>query len=373
MSQFLQLHLLTSYPPANLNRDDLGRPKTAVMGGRQRLRVSSQCLKRRWRDSPLFEKALAGHIGTRTKEMGPQLVKRLQKGGRTEKQARDAAHAVAEVFGKLEGRTKSDQKENDSKHSQLVHYSPSELKAIDQLVEELIDEERAPEDEEVKLLRNDHRAADIGMFGRMMASDPEYNTEAAVQVAHALSVHEADVESDFFTAVDDADQADRETGFFAAVDDLNEEQEDAGAAHMGEKEFGAGLFYLYICIDRDLLENNLQGDGDLTNRTLRALAECAVTLAPSGMQNSFGSRARANYVLAEKGDQQPRSLSVAYLDPVTDDGYMDAAIGKLEATRDKMDACYGDCADARYTMNVHAGDGTLDDLLDFVAPNGSDA
>jgi CRISPR system Cascade subunit CasC len=357
MPKFIQLHLLTSYPPANLNRDDLGRPKTAEMGGRQRLRISSQCLKRTWRDSTLFEEALAGHIGTRTKEMGPQIVERLMEGDRTENQARDAAHAIADVFGDLEGRTKSKQKDKDCQHSQLVHYSPEEQNAIDDLVETLIDEQRAPEDHELELLRNDHKTADIGMFGRMMASDPEYNTEAAVQVAHALSVHEADVEDDFFTA----------------VDDLNTRRADAGAAHMGEKEFGAGLFYLYVCIDRDLLENNLQEDANLTSKALRALTECTVTLAPSGMQNSFGSRAYANYALAEKGDQQPRSLSVAYLDPVADGDYLDAAIDKLEATRDKMDACYGDCADARYAMNTRAGDGTLDELLDFVAANGSDA
>lgn len=355
MSQFIQLHLLTSYPPANLNRDDLGRPKTAIMGGRQRLRVSSQCLKRVWRDSALFKEALAGYIGTRTKEMGPQIVEHLQEGRRTENQARDAAHAIADVFGDLEGHTKSNEKENDCQHSQLVHYSPAELDAIDDLVATLIDEQRAPEDDEVELLRNDHKAADIGMFGRMMAKKPAFNTEAAVQVAHALSVHEADVEDDFFTA----------------VDDLNTRREDAGAAHMGEKEFGAGLFYLYVCIDRDLLDANLQDDSKLVERTLRALTECAVRLAPSGMQNSFGSRAYANYVLAEKGDQQPRSLSVAYLDPVMDGGYLDAAIRKLEETRDNMDACYGACADERYTLNAHAGDGGLDNLLDFVSSNGS--
>ena len=70
MSRFIQLHLLTAYPPANLNRDDQGSPKTAKMGGYDRLRVSSQCLKRTWRTSDIFKHAMADHIGTRTKEMG---------------------------------------------------------------------------------------------------------------------------------------------------------------------------------------------------------------------------------------------------------------------------------------------------------------
>ena len=70
MNRFIQLHLLTSYPPSNLNRDDLGRPKTAIMGGVNRLRISSQSLKRAWRTSDVFKEKLSNNIGTRTKEMG---------------------------------------------------------------------------------------------------------------------------------------------------------------------------------------------------------------------------------------------------------------------------------------------------------------
>lgn len=81
MSHFIQLHLLTSYPPANLNRDDLGRPKTALMGGAKRLRVSSQSLKRTWRTSALFEEALAGHVGTRTKRLGKEAYDQLVEKG----------------------------------------------------------------------------------------------------------------------------------------------------------------------------------------------------------------------------------------------------------------------------------------------------
>ena len=81
MSRFVQIHLLTSYPPANLNRDDLGRPKTAMMGGEPRLRVSSQSLKRAWRTSDVFESALKGHIGIRTKEMGVQIFNDLYEKG----------------------------------------------------------------------------------------------------------------------------------------------------------------------------------------------------------------------------------------------------------------------------------------------------
>lgn len=371
--RFIQLHLLTSYPPANLNRDDLGRPKTAVMGGAQRLRVSSQCLKRHWRTSDLFEEALGDHMGVRTKEMGLRVYRRLKKRGVGEEDAKNWAQEIAGEFGDRENKDDDD----PLKHlelKQLAHFSPQEQRDIRDLADTLAEEERGPENDELDLLRRDHKAVDIAMFGRMMADDTEYSVEGAVQVAHALTVHQADIEEDYFSGVDDLND-----GFFSAVDQINGEaiedsengsveREDEGAAHLGEKEFGAGLFYQYICVDRDLLIENLEGDDDLAETAIRALAESAATVAPSGMQNSYGSRARANYILAEKGDQQPRSLSVAYLNPVSGTGYLNQAIERLEETAEQMDRAYGDCADGREVMNVPDMEGTLDDVLGFVAP-----
>lgn len=348
MNRFLQLHLLTSYPPANLNRDDLGRPKTAVMGGALRLRVSSQSLKRAWRTSELFESALGHHVGTRTKEMGRRIHQQLLDGGVPDKQAKEWAQGIAGIFGKLKKAGKDDPLA-DLEIEQLAHFSPEEQQAIGALVAKLIDSKQAPDGDDLKLLRHKHSAADIALFGRMLASNPSFNTEAAAQVAHAISVHKVQIEDDFFTA----------------VDDLNEGIEDVGAGHMGETEFGSGVFYLYVCIDRALLLENLNNDADLYRRTLAALVECAATIAPTGKQNSFASRARASYVLAEKGDQQPRSLSVAFLKPVTGDDILNSAIQALKDKSDKMDAVYGPCAESRYTMNAETGEGTLQELLEF--------
>jgi CRISPR system Cascade subunit CasC len=343
MSRFLQLHLLTSYPPANLNRDDLGRPKTAVMGGATRLRISSQSLKRAWRTSAVFEDALKGNLGVRTKEKGVRIKQALIDGGIAEKQAADWAAAIAKQFGKL--------KSGSVEIEQLAHFSPEENAAIDALIASLSERKSAPTDDELKLLRHQHSAADIGLFGRMLAADPGYNTDASAQVAHAISVHKVAVEDDFFTA----------------VDDLNDGSEDVGAGHMGETEFAAGLFYLYICVDRNLLAENLGGDLALRNRTLGALLEAAATVAPTGKQNSFGSRARASYLLAEKGDQQPRSLSVAFLKPVDGGGkgMLVDAIVALTDTRKNMDKVYGPCADAHKVMNALDGAGSLQDIVAF--------
>ena len=101
MSRFIQLHLLTAYPPANLNRDDMGSPKTAKMGGYDRLRVSSQCLKRTWRTSDAFAEALEGHIGIRTKEMGLKAYQLMMDKGITHKKALEWTQPIAAVFGKL--------------------------------------------------------------------------------------------------------------------------------------------------------------------------------------------------------------------------------------------------------------------------------
>lgn len=352
MSRFVQLHVLTSYPPSNLNRDDTGRPKTALVGDANRLRVSSQSLKRAWRTSETFESTLAGHLGTRTKQIGKQVFAQLVAGGVAEKSAREWTKEIAKQFGKL----KSDKKTEDNQDleiEQLAHFSPEELGAIEALVAVLIARKDKPTDDELKLLVHPRKAVDIAMFGRMLADSPTHNVEAAVQVAHAITVHRAAVEDDYFSAVDDLNTRDV-----------------TGAGHIGERGYGAGLFYLYIAIDRELLKKNLGGDEALTARALQALVTAVTQVAPTGMQNSFASRAYAGYVLAEKGDQQPRSLAQAFLKPVkpfAEESLFDKAVAALETRCANFDQVYGACADARFTVNVEKPEGSIAGLAQFVA------
>lgn len=342
MARFIQLHCLTSYPPSNLNRDDLGRPKTAVMGGVNRLRVSSQSLKRAWRTSEVFESALGQWKGTRTKRVGLEALGMLTERGVHEQDAKPWAAAIAEQFGKL--------KKDSLEIEQLAHVAPEEWERIRRLAATLATEKRAPETDELAILRDRPKAVDIALFGRMLASNPSFNVEAAAQVAHALTVHAATVDDDYFTA----------------VDDLNQYQEDGGAAHIGETGFGAGVFYLYLCVDRDLLVDNLQGDRALANQALAALLEAVAKVSPTGKQNSFASRAYTSYILAEKGGQQPRSLSVAFLKPVVGVDQLAAAVLALENQRDNFNKVYGACADASQVMNAATGAGCLKDITAFV-------
>lgn len=350
MTTFVQLHLLTAYAPANLNRDDTGRPKTAIMGGVERLRVSSQSLKRAWRISEQFGQALSDHIGVRTRRLGREVYQQLLAKEVAEKSALAIAAKIAEQFGtrKNDKGVKNDLVNLDIE--QLVHISPDEQQQIDRLIALLAAEDREPQEAELKLLRAQAGGVDIALFGRMLASEPGFNVEAACQVAHAIGVSAVTVEEDFFTA----------------VDDLNR-KEDTGSAHMGEQGFASALFYSYICISRDLLLKNLNGDEALVKRTLRALAETAVTVSPTGKQNSFASRAYASYVLAEIGAQQPRSLAVAFFNPVRGDHQVTEAIQRLEGQEQKFVRAYGACADRRYVMNVESGEGSLAELLDFIS------
>jgi len=349
MSTFIQLHLLTSYPPSNLNRDDLGRPKTAVMGGKTRLRVSSQSLKRAWRTSDVFSETLKGHVGTRTKVMGVEVFHALGKKGVAEDKAKDWAKQIAEAFGKLKKANTSNPLE-ELEIEQLAHFSPDEKEAILKLVEKLAAQNAGPGKEDLDLLMKKHSAVDIAMFGRMLASSPAFNMEAAVQVAHAITVHEVAVEDDYFTA----------------VDDLNRGEEDMGAAHIGETEFGAGVFYIYLCINRDLLIENLGGNKTLANKALAALVEAAAKIAPTGKQNSFASRARTSYMLAEKGNDQPRSLAVAFLKPVKGEDILAIAVKELGKRRENFDKVYGPCAEGFRTINAETGDGKLTDIIKYV-------
>lgn len=381
MSKFIQLHLLTSYAPANLNRDDLGRPKTARMGGTERLRVSSQSLKRHWRTSDIFADLFGDlgerNLGIRTKRIGERFVfDKLISSGVKEEKAMEWSENIQMIYG-----TPDEKSEYGVLNSELVFLSKKEEEKLSRLVNELVlylnekkeseivnklielvnKYKKAKDKKKAKstyakamsevLLEKTSSAVDIALFGRMLASSPDFNTEAACQVAHAISVHSVAVEDDYFTA----------------VDDLNRGDTDLGAAHIGEAAFAAALFYSYVCIDKELLIENLGGDQALASKALGALLEAAVKVSPKGKQNSFASRAYASYVLAEKGDQQPRSLSVAFLKPVAGENQAEDAIKALERQCENFDKVYGPCADVRQSVNALTGEGSFAELKAFVA------
>ena len=347
MADFLQLHLLTAYGPSNLNRDDTGRPKSAIFGGVPRLRVSSQSLKRAWRESDAFQAKLDSHLASRTQRLGKEIYDYLLKGGMDESKSLTAARAIASVFGKI----RKEDAPDPTFIEQLAFVSPAEQAEAFVLADRALGGEAIGEPEADDVLRQTDTAADIAMFGRMLADDPKFNREAAVQVAHAITTHRAIAEDDYYTAVDDLKSRD--------------ELEDAGAGFIGVQEFGAGVFYLYVCVDRDLLLSNLDKTRSVRDASLAALVEAAATVGPRGKQASFASHARAFYALGEKGTAQPRSLAAAFLKPVSGGDQGANSIKALENFRDRLDTAYGPCADDKYVMNCVMGSGTLSGLIDF--------
>lgn len=347
MSKFIQIHTLTSYAPANLNREETGRPKTAKFGGFERLRVSSQSSKRNWRVSDVFQTSLADHIGTRTKKLGVEVFNYLIEKEVKEKDAKAWAIEIAGVFGKG--------KKDSLEIEQLAHISPSEKTAVFALADQLAAENRGPQKDELQLLKAENQAADIALFGRMLASSPEFNVEAACQVAHAISVENVTVESDYFTA----------------VDDLNAGKGDQGAAHIGDSGFASAVLYNYICIDKEQLVDNLSGDLELANKTIASLLECIAKISPKGKQNSFASHAYASYILVEKGGQQPRSLASAFVSPVKAlderENVTQIAVQRLESQIKNFDSVYEPCADSRQFINVLTGEGNFKSLQAFAA------
>ena len=348
MSHFLQLHFLTAYPVSNPNRDDQGRPKTAVYGGVPRLRISSQAIKRAARRSDAMQSALEGHLGARTQRIGEEVMKALTAEGVDEDAAREAATSVADVFGKLDAEA---EKKGLIRIRQLAFVSPDEQAAAIDIARRAAVGEDVARDKDLRkaILRTADGAADIAMFGRMLADDPGFNREAAVQVSHAVTTHRALVEDDYYTA----------------VDDLKTPAEDAGAGFVGEAGYGSGVFYLYACVDLDLLAENLAGDRALAAKATGALVEALAIATPSGKKASFAHQTRAAFIRAERGDQQPRSLAGAFLKPIMGEDLMAASVEALTNMAVKLDCAYEPCADAVETMDVAKGSGSLKVIRTF--------
>jgi len=365
VKRFVQIHALVSYPPSNLNRDEMGRPKTAVMGGKQRLRISSQSIKRAWRESEFFSDAFSGKVGFRTRRIG-EMVKEALVSGRSllsvleggdsapvnppmdEKAAVACARLVAGSF--------ATDVSDSLMTKELVHLSHDEISAVDEYISKAAESGTVPKAEKGKKeetaiqLMKPISDVDIALFGRMIAASPQNSVDAAAQVAHPITIHPVVVEDDYFTA----------------VDDLNAAVKESGAGHIGVSEYGAGVFYTYVCVNRELLIENLGGDADLANRAIRALIECVAKVGPRGKQNTFASRVYASYLLVEQGNQQPRSLASAFMSPFTSENYIAEGVSKLRNERDNLNKAYGACSDVSAEMCVAEGAGSLAEILESV-------
>lgn len=323
MTTYVEIHAIQNVPPSNINRDDSGTPKSAQYGGVNRHRVSSQSWKRAIRED--FNATLSpDEIGTRsrliTSAIEAVIVERQP--GLADKAEGLAVQAMeAAGFKKPVAKTRGKAAEGDAKPETgyLVFLSQQQINSLAQAAIDA-SEEKSPlaamKAAKVKALVDADHSVDIALFGRMVADSTDLNVDAACQVAHAISVHEASPEYDFYTAVDDAKSRD-------------EEEEDSGAGMMGTVGFVSSTLYRYAAVNIDQLRGNL-GNDEATGKALGAFLRSFMTAMPSGKQTSFAAATRPSAVLITVADGQPTSLVGAFERPIKpSSGYVKPAIDAL--------------------------------------------
>ena len=335
----IEVHMLKNYPPTNLNRDDTGAPKACIFGGVQRSRISSQCLKRSWRQSDVFAESIGeSMLGIRTRKLPELMGNKLMEYG-VEKCFIDAA------MKKITGILNSDGKENKKGNftAQVAFYSPADVEAVAKAVKTLVSKCKDIKEFE-KLKTKDIQAIikdakvrpitlDIALFGRMITSDMFEDVEAAMQVAHAISTNRLNMESDFYVAMDDMI-----TG---------ETSDDVGAGMMGDIDYNSSCYYIYASLDTEKLKDNLKNVPErekLIQNAIPAILNAMAFSNPSGKQNSFAGHVLPSAVLVESKEKNiPLSYVNAFVEPARADRNEDLiknSITKLVSEVETMNKDY---------------------------------
>lgn len=319
----LELHILQSFPVACLNRDDLNSPKTAIFGGVQRARVSSQSWKRAIRDYWKADDKLSPRFsGIRTRYIIEPLTDIFKALGNTEENSSKAAYelAIALATKDTETRTKTLFYATPGELSEFATiYSASTTKAAQKkAIEALI--KKAPTD-----------AADIALFGRMVASDYTAKLEGAAMFSHALSTHKVDNEIDFFAAVDDSQPEDQ-----------------LGAGMTSTLEFNSATYYRFAALNLDMLADkpHLQVlTTDERREVVRAFIEATLQAVPGARKNSMNAATLPGYVLGVvRGSGHPVQLINAFEAPIRASGgkgIFKSSLDALEAERKKLNETWG--------------------------------
>lgn len=319
----IEIHAIQNHSPSNLNRDDLGAPKTCYFGGVLRSRISSQCMKRSIRMSEEFRKLLGG---IRTRQLARLIAEQCGEKKEVQKRAERVLKACGLEPKKAKGEG-GDDSGADSKSKMLVYTTRGAIREM----AALIASEDGKSDEALaaefgKLIEERTCVPDMALCGRMLETGVLKNTtvEAALQVAHAISTHEARPEVDYYVAADDV------------------RGEDAGAGYVDEAMFASACFYKYFSIHWETLVSNLRGDMDLAAHTVGAFLRGAAFTTPSGKQNSFAAHNRPDGILVEIKNG-PVSYANAFAKPVAQ-GERDViaqSIAQLGQYVHDVDAGYG--------------------------------
>ncbi len=356
----IELHLLQSFPPSCLNRDDTNTPKTCEFGGVTRARVSSQCWKRAVREH--FMKAEDVETALRTLRLRSKIIENMnvmewdtellpyavdvfitayyaKTGGK------DSGEASTLVFIGTKEMAEAARCIEDLKEKLLA---PAKVRLAASIKKKLIEQQKAGgekigreateknskkeisvDDKINERLFKARHDTDLALFGRMIAVNPGLNVDAACQVAHAISTHGVNLELDFFTAVDD-------------LNDKND-SDDAGAGMLGTVGYDSACYYRYALVDDVQLVKNLNGSIADADASLKAFLEAFCEAVPAAKKNSFAHGNPpflAFFVVRQAGT--PSSLVNAFARPVeTRNGnLLEDSARELAKQAGRLDACY---------------------------------
>lgn len=301
---YLDVHIIQTLPPSNINRDDTGSPKTAQYGGVRRARVSSQSWKKAMRD--YFRKDRQGkNFGVRTLDVVTYVANKIHEldPSLEEEKRMKMAKTVISAAG-----VKTNSKNDKAEALFFLGNTQAE-----NLAKAAIEGKGKKDSEELKAILKENQAIDIALFGRMLANDSNLNEDASSQVAHAISTHAIDQEFDFFTA----------------VDDLSEGVSNAGAGMLGTVEFNSSTLYRYANVGVHELFKQLK-DKESTINTLKLFIDAFVKSLPTGKVNTFANQTLPQLVLVTLREDRPVNLVSAFEKPISStNGFVDKSIEEL--------------------------------------------
>ncbi len=298
---------MISHPSSMMNRDDSGLQKTAIFGGSTRSRISSQCLKRAIRQSDLYKNSVE-ELSIRTNKLDELLEFCIQHFPEFDPKQ------IEDVLVNLGSKVNKDKKTGKRQFDAVQPYSLGAIREAINMVQ------AGTELKELKKIVQ-LPTIDVALSGRMDASCPERNVEAAMSVAHSLTTHSANIEVDWFTA----------------CDDLAEQ----GSGHIGTNEFSSGVFYRYASINVDLLARNIKKSVAETSGIINTMICCFAQVSPNAKQKTFAAHNLADFVLVTKSNQA-LSLANAFRKPIENSGsVMEASITSLVLHYEKLVNGYG--------------------------------
>ena len=330
---YIDFHVIQTVPPSCVNRDDTGSPKTAIYGGVQRARVSSQSWKRAMRQ--MFQEEFdESELGVRTKKIVDMVGKEIHNTDETiadEMAMKLAAKAIDSCGISTKG----------GEAKALFFLSRKQAKNLAKLI---LSNDNPSKKEAQAVILKDH-SVDIALFGRMVADDPMLNADASAQVAHSISTHRVDNEYDYFTAVDDMAPED-----------------NAGAGMIGVVEFNSATLYRYATVAVHELARELGSEKEITAEAVAEFARAFLVSMPTGKQNTFANRTLPDAVLVTIRRDQPINFVGAFEKPIRakDEGYVQASIKALRTYADKVYGSFAKKPEKTWNIGIENAEDNVD-------------